>query len=380
MSMSSLPTITLVNQPIRPDLSKCIICKKKGVKTSKDILSNSVGSRIKIIEASQKLNDGLLDALNGVEVQKILFHSKSCYSRYILEASRVKHPDPIPYDTSAPTEPSNSNESKRSSARLSSPPPPVTESVSNQPIDPLSKKCTICNCVTKKKVRKKYRICEKNRARCFYAAINFNHDDVFTRCALIQKYEDIFAADLFVHKTCIRSKLWKFEHDTQHIFNSLDSTDDDEEDVHSAFDTLLSTLDLRYHGYDLTACRKYMNKILPNNNEITNRKLRSLLSNKFGDNFAFTNPHDSSKPQMFYSVGIDTSRVAETVRNKDPMKVCAALLGTELRQYEFGLDSAYCDANDIWISFECYAQRWLEMWSLFFSELLQKKDLTDKEQ
>ena len=212
--MSSLPTITLVNQPIRPDLSKCIICKKKSAKNPKDVLSNSAGSRIKIIEASQKLNDGLLDALNEVEVQKILFHSKSCYSRYILGASRLKHPDSIPCDTGAPTEPSSSNESKRSSARLSSPPPPVTESVSKRPIDLLSKKCTICNCVTKQKVREKYRICEKNRARCFYAAINFNHDDVFTRCALIQKYEDIFAADLFVHKKCIRLYLWKFERDT----------------------------------------------------------------------------------------------------------------------------------------------------------------------
>ena len=146
----------------------------------------------------------------------------------------------------------------------------------------------------------------------------------------------------------------------------MDSTDDDEKIVHAAFDNLLSTLDLRYHGYDLTACRKYMNKILSNSNDITNRKLRSLLINKFGDNIAFTNPHDSSKPQMFYSVGIDISRVAETVRNKDPLKVCPELLSTELRQYDFGLDSAYCDANDIQISFDRYIQRRPERWSLFF--------------
>ena len=378
MSISSLPAVPLLHQPARPDLSKCIICKKKNGTNSMDILSNSAGSRSKIILSSQTLNDGLLDALNEVEVQQILFHSKSCYSRYTLKASRVKEPDSSP--NVVPTEPISPNTTTRSSARLSSPPPTASTSVSEKSIDPLSERCTICNFVRKKHVREKYRICEKNRARCFYAAINFNHDDVFTRCALIEKYEDIFAADMYVHKSCIRSYLRQFERDTQSILNSMDSIDEDEEDIHSAFDFLLTTLDLRYHGYDLTACRKFINGILPSSKVITNRAFRILLSNKYGDNIAFTNPHDTSKPQMFYSVGIDASSVVETVRNTDPMKGCTTLLRTELRQYDFGLENSFCDSDDLRVSFNQYLQNRPKMWSTFFSELLQSKDLSDKQQ
>ena len=76
MSSPILPSVSLVHEPVRPDLSKCIICKKTKGSSEKDILSNSAGSRSKIILASQKLNDGLLDSLDEVEVQRIVFHSK----------------------------------------------------------------------------------------------------------------------------------------------------------------------------------------------------------------------------------------------------------------------------------------------------------------
>ena len=170
MSSPILPSVSLVLEPIRPDLSKCIICKKKNDSSMKDILSNSVGSRSKIILASQKLNDGLLDSLDEVEVQRIVFHSKSCYSKYILQASRLKETscDPTDDNEIAATVVSPT----RFSNRLSSPPPPPCETQTNASYNALTKLCTICNCITKNKVREKYRICERNRAKCFFAAIN----------------------------------------------------------------------------------------------------------------------------------------------------------------------------------------------------------------
>ena len=81
MSSPVLPSVSLKTNVQKPDLSKCIICQKKTGTNKKDNLSNAAGSRSKIILSSKKLKDGLLDLLDETEVQKILFHSKSCYSR-----------------------------------------------------------------------------------------------------------------------------------------------------------------------------------------------------------------------------------------------------------------------------------------------------------
>ena len=69
---------------------------------------------------------------------------------------------------------------------------------------PLLKICIICNQVTRNKIREKYRISKENRAKQFLAAVKFNKDDVFTRCALFKTVGDIFAADLYSHKKCIQ--------------------------------------------------------------------------------------------------------------------------------------------------------------------------------
>ena len=58
--------------------------------------SNSAGARCKIIEASKKLKDGLLDLLNEVEIQQIQFHPTTCYGAYTLKASRFKESVPAP--------------------------------------------------------------------------------------------------------------------------------------------------------------------------------------------------------------------------------------------------------------------------------------------
>ena len=353
MSLPSLPSVSLVHEPepSRPDLTKCIICKKQTGSNKHDILTNAVGSRSKLILASKKLNDGLLDSLDEVEVQTIRFHAKSCYSTYILKASRLTEPAlPDPSEEAEATV--VSPKPMRSSHRLSSPPPSLVPGAS----DPMSKLCIICNNVTKNKVREKYRICERSRAKCFLAAVRFNQDDVCTRCVFFHKIDDVFAADLYAHKLCMRNYLSKFERDAQSILDSMDSVDENETVIHSAFESLCTTFDLGSKGYDLTTCRNYVNNILPSDKEITNRTLRNLLSKKYGDNIAFTYSQDSSKPQMFYSVRIDTSRVAETVRRSDPVKDCSQLHQKDLKQYDFGLSSAYCDADDLKLSFKSYEQ------------------------
>ena len=92
--MSDLPGVSLVQSVRKPNFDKCIICGKG--KSKKENLSNSAGSRCKIIEASTKLNDGLLSSLDEVDIQKIKFHPTSCYGGYILKSKRFKEKEPSP--------------------------------------------------------------------------------------------------------------------------------------------------------------------------------------------------------------------------------------------------------------------------------------------
>ena len=146
MSLPSLPSVSLVHEPelSRPDLTKCIICKKQTGSNKHDILTNAVGSRSKLILAWEKSNDGLLYSPDEVEGQTIRFHAKSTY---ILKASRLKEPAlPDPSEEAKATD--VSPKPTRSSHRLPSPPPSSVPGASN----PLSKLCIICNNVTRNKV------------------------------------------------------------------------------------------------------------------------------------------------------------------------------------------------------------------------------------
>ena len=47
---------------------------------------------------------------------------------------------------------------------------------------------------------------------------------------------------------------------------------------------------------------------------------------------------------MFFSASICSRDVVETLRSKDPIKLCAAKLRKECEDFDFLLDASYCDA------------------------------------
>ena len=159
---------------------------------------------MKIIEVSKKMKDGLLDSLDEIEVQTIKFHPRSCYSTYILKASRFEES----VDTVETNDPGLCGYSKqdlgekRSSNRISSPPHSTSTTLLPSPpaIDPLLQRFIICNVISKNKIREKFRIYERCRAKTFLAAMKFNEDQIHQKCILCEKPGDIFAADLYVHK------------------------------------------------------------------------------------------------------------------------------------------------------------------------------------
>ena len=50
---------------------------------------------------------------------------------------------------------------------------------------------------------------------------------------------------------------------------------------------------------------------------------------------------------MFFSASICSRDVVETLRSKDPIKLCAAKLGKECEEFDFLLDARYCDARNV---------------------------------
>ena len=64
------------------------------------------------------MNDGLVDSLDEIEVQRIVFHSKSCYSKYTLKASRLKETSCDPSDENETAATIVSPKAPRSSNRL----------------------------------------------------------------------------------------------------------------------------------------------------------------------------------------------------------------------------------------------------------------------
>lgn len=86
--MSTEGVNLLVHGPERrkADVQRCIICQK--VKRSETLTSTENG-RLKIRNASELLQDGILSDLNENEINQIQYHLKECYKTYVLRSKRV---------------------------------------------------------------------------------------------------------------------------------------------------------------------------------------------------------------------------------------------------------------------------------------------------
>ena len=68
--------------------------------------------------------------------------------------------------------------------------------------------CVICGSnrvwskVLGKYIREKFRICTIDRAQAFLGAIKYHKDEVYIKCANLYTPDDVYAADLYYHKSC----------------------------------------------------------------------------------------------------------------------------------------------------------------------------------
>ena len=175
------------------DLDICICQGKSGGN-----LTSEKNGRDKIIDASAKLNDDLLVTIDENRFEYINYHMK-CYRSYIRKGDRVVKQSNNDNSNVAPV---NSNETNSKSKRFKRDTKSVTGSSS-------SNICIICNKHKHKKDKNTFQICEVSRAKLFLEARKFNLDDVYTRTSTLESIEDVFAADIMCHKSCINNYLVK---------------------------------------------------------------------------------------------------------------------------------------------------------------------------
>ena len=71
-------------------------------------------------------------------------------------------------------------------------------------------------------------------------------------------------------------------------------------------------------------------------NKLTNRRLNAYLIKKYGVTIG-------SEAEMFFSTDIQQGEPVKKIRSTDVGKI----LGMENKNYDFYLDTSYCDANDV---------------------------------
>ncbi|XP_057301781.1 uncharacterized protein LOC130636171 isoform X1 [Hydractinia symbiolongicarpus] len=348
------------------DLTKCIICQKKQDNKGNKKLTSTENGRNAIFNCSKSLNDDLLKEIPLSQYDDINYHVNTCYPRYVRSKERFESRN----ETATSTE-DLEVKPKRKKSNVSSP-PPLAE-----------KPCVICNHIKFKGDLKRFRICEIRRANSFLSAIKFNKDAVYDRCVLLKCPGDIFAADIVYHRKCLNGYIVKFERDIEAIMYTRNEHHEGAVFANT-FKNFLSTLDLKKHAYSMSFCRDQLNEILEkeHNSEayVTNRTLKTLLIDNFGEELSFTYPKDRKKSQMFYlSDTHTTATVIETMRSNNPIEVCANKLRSECENFDFNLDNSFRYASDLELSLQYYhSSSALPYWEKFFKILFSNRSYSEQ--
>ena len=83
---------------------------------------------------------------------------------------------------------------------------------------------------------------------------------------------------------------------------------------------------------------------------------------------------------MFFSTDIKAGEFVKKIRCTDVISECAKDLRNECKLYDFGLDSSYCDGNDVSVSWNAFIRNRPHTWDKFFHILFEKSTLSDEKQ
>ena len=100
-------------------------------------------------------------------------------------------------------------------------------------------------------------------------------------------------------------------------------------------------------GYELSYVRNCINKELDLKSKVSNREIKILLLNHFGEKINFSKSKDQKKSLMFFSNNVTVENLAETVRATDVISQSAEIIRKCLLTMSFDLEDRFCDSKDL---------------------------------
>ncbi len=312
------------------DITKCIICQ--------DVADNNTTSTTngcaRLYEAAKIRNDSVFDRLKSIDNDShFCYHvNNKCYKTYTLQStldtlleSKANAEVPV-------------SEQQRVTRSQCSPRNPAGNTDANY-----KRICVVCGCVKKDGTKDKYRISEKERASKFLKAAIYFQDATYTRTSDLGDETSVFGADLFCHKKCINAYCKTYD-------RSLSESKEPHPKV-LIFEKVISDVSAKLvdgTGFTLTDIAAACNEVNRDSScHFTNRDVKLLLTNKFGDRITFMGSRQANKPTLFYLDNVSEADMAEMISCSDPIKEVAKALRETILHQDFDLQDRFCDANDL---------------------------------
>ena len=103
--------------------------------------------------------------------------------------------------------------------------------------------------------------------------------------------------------------------------------------------------------------------------ELSNKKLKNQIVERFGDEVCFSYPRDKRKSALFFANSIETSEIVNTLHSQDFIKLCAQTLKSECQDYSFEIDGSNKSACNLAAGLDKFKAARLCAWDSFFKEM-----------
>ena len=170
-------------------------------------------------------------------------------------------------------------------------------------------------------------------------------DHAYTETAVMSGVDDVFAADILYHDYCCKAYFNKNQAKIAEIMKNLEM----EDSVAAADDSfkarfLAIQLDFSTSAYSLSSIRDRLNE--GSADVVSNRSVKQLIIELYGDTVCFTYPCNKRKSQMVLRTNSSPKPLVESLRVSPAQKV-ATELAQELKEYSFGLKISLCEPQDL---------------------------------
>ena len=132
-------------------------------------------------------------------------------------------------------------------------------------------------------------------------------------------------------------------------------------------------LDFSKSAHSLTSIRDRLNE--GSADIVSNRSVKQLIIELYGDAVCFTYPSNKRKSQMVLGTNSSPEALVESLR-VSPVQQVATELAQELKEYSFGLKTSLCEPQDLKLSMDTFQRNPPPRWAEFCSYMFKGKTTT----